>query len=88
MVRKMNFTEMIYRQMQEQFPELKFGKPDLDYDEMWNFVMQLQPSITPMDEKKFLLPYHLNYNLRKVGHNVFYQLPDNFCREYLKKINH
>ena len=88
MVKKMNYTESVYRRMQEQFSELRFGKPDLEYDEMWDFVQRLRPSLTPTEERTLLLPYHLNYNLRKVGSNVFYQLPKNFCQEYLKKIGY
>ena len=85
-IRRMNFTESVYHKMQNQFSELRFGKPDLEFDEMWKFIDQLQPKITYIEEKTLLLPSHLYHNLKKTGYNVFYQLPKDFCQEYITNV--
>jgi hypothetical protein len=75
---KIERTEQIYIAMQNQFPELKYGKPDISWEEMWEFYDLLDPKHKShiIIEWKDLLPYHLWINLSKPGYNVFFKLPD------------
>ena len=72
---KMKFTENIYQRLQFQFPELRNGKKDLTWEEMWKYLDRIDEKITPEEERKMLLPSHLLENLSKEGYNVFRQMP-------------
>lgn len=83
---KLNFTETVYNQMQTQFISLRNGKPDLTWEEMWEYFDQLHDCDNLKKHEKTLLLYdHLFIFLKFEGNNRFLKLSDDFGKNIQKE---
>jgi len=80
---KLNYTEDVYLALRQQFSQLKNGKSDITWPEMWDFYNKLDnPDLLEYNKKNDkLLYYHLLYGLQK---NEFFMLPKDYYIKWMR----
>ncbi len=69
---KMEYTQTVHVAMMEQFPELKGGKPDITWPEMWSYLDRLNfpDKLSCPSMSKNFMPSHLFNSLKEKSYHL------------------